>query len=289
MTTAILYDSHMHTPLCKHAIGEPEEYAAMAEKRGLRGIIFTCHNPGPPNWSANVRMSLAQFKEYVAMVERARQKWAGHVDVRLGLESDYMPGMETFLEKLHKQANFHHILGSVHPQLRYYRRKFFRHADVLAYQRIYFNHLAMAAETGLFDTLAHPDLIKNVFPNQWNIRVIQDDIRRSLDRIAQTEVAMEVNTSGLNRKMGEMHPNPFMLREIVARDIPVVLGSDAHEPKRVAADFDKALQRLQEVGFSEISFFLERRRYAVDLAEARESLVPTKRFKWPKRVLQMGD
>ena len=41
----MLYEMHMHTPLCKHAIGEPEEYAAMAERRGLAGIAVTCHNP----------------------------------------------------------------------------------------------------------------------------------------------------------------------------------------------------------------------------------------------------
>ena len=101
----------MHTPLCKHARGEPGEYAAFAERRGLAGIVVTCHNPTNDGWSPNVRMSVAEFDQYVAMVENARQEWMGRVDIRLGIESDYIPGMEPWLETLHGMAEFHHVLG----------------------------------------------------------------------------------------------------------------------------------------------------------------------------------
>ena len=51
-----MYDSHMHTPLCKHARGAPADYAQEAEKKGLRGISFTCHSPMPFGWNPGVRM-----------------------------------------------------------------------------------------------------------------------------------------------------------------------------------------------------------------------------------------
>ena len=69
----MLYEMHMHTPLCKHARGEPGEYAAFAERRGLAGIVVTCHNPTNDGWSPYVRMGVAEFDQYVAMVENARQ------------------------------------------------------------------------------------------------------------------------------------------------------------------------------------------------------------------------
>ena len=47
----MLYETHMHTPLCKHAAGEPEDYAEVAQRRGLKGIIVTCHNPAPDGFS----------------------------------------------------------------------------------------------------------------------------------------------------------------------------------------------------------------------------------------------
>lgn len=270
--TPILYDTHMHTPLCKHARGEPEEYAATAEARGLKGIIFTCHNPDPDGWASRYRMDMSQFEEYVALIHRARETWAGRVDVRLGLESDYVPGKEPFLAKLHAKAEFHHILGSVHPGLKDYKDIYW-HEDVLEFQKTYFEHLAMAAETGLFDTLSHPDLIKNVFPAQWNIERLLDDIRRNLDRIARTGVAMELNTSGLHKEIREMNPSPLMLAEMWERRIPVVIGSDAHDPKRVAADFEQAFEMLESAGYTHTSFFLDRQRQDVEIAKARQSLV----------------
>ncbi|MBL8993018.1 MAG: PHP domain-containing protein, partial [Spirochaetia bacterium] len=106
----ILYETHSHTPLCKHAVGEPEAYAEACERRGLAGIVFTCHSPMPNGFSSSVRMSIHEFDTYVAMVDRARREWAGRIDVRLGLESDFFPGMEAWLEKLHAMAPFHHIL-----------------------------------------------------------------------------------------------------------------------------------------------------------------------------------
>jgi len=72
----MMYESHKHTPLCKHAYGEPEEYAARAEERGLRGIIVTCHNPMPDGFSPHVRMSPAEFDEYLEIVNRARDAWS---------------------------------------------------------------------------------------------------------------------------------------------------------------------------------------------------------------------
>lgn len=261
----------MHTPLCKHAYGQPEEYAAVAEQRGLKGIIFTCHNPGPEGWSTRVRMSLNQFDAYVDMVEQARAVWHGRIDVRLGLESDYFPGMEPFLEKLHQRAAFNHILGSIHPQLPYYRQEF-DNGSTAKYFQIYFDNLANAAETGLFDTLSHPDLVKNVYPQQWHVHQVMDDIKRALDRIAPTNVAMELNTSGLNKKIKEVNPGPEILAEMQQRDIPVVLGSDSHKPERVAADFEMALKMLQEVGYTAVHHYLNRQRQAVPITAALASL-----------------
>ena len=113
MSVPILYESHCHTPLCNHAYGEPVEYAAQAMARGLLGIIFTCHCPLPDGFSANVRMRPEEYETYAEMVAAAREEYAGRVDVRLGLESDYYPGVEPWLEKLHARYPLHHVLGSV--------------------------------------------------------------------------------------------------------------------------------------------------------------------------------
>jgi histidinol-phosphatase (PHP family) len=271
MQNAILYESHMHTPLCKHAVGEPEDYAAVAEQRGLRGIIVTCHNPPIDGWSPNSRMGDHEFDTYVALVDRAREAWAGRVDVRLGLECDYVPGMEDALAKQLQRASFNHVLGSVHPQITQYKERYFT-GDALAFQRTYFEHLALAAETGLFDTLAHPDLVKNEFPQEWQVERLADTIASALDHIAAAGTAMELNTSGLHKKLPEMNPGRTILTEMHARGIPVVVGADAHVPERVAADYIPALELLREVGFTHVNFFLNRQRQEVAIEDALASL-----------------
>jgi histidinol-phosphatase (PHP family) len=152
-----------------------------------------------------------------------------------------------------------------------YRKRYFT-GDVFAFQQTYFEHLAQAAETGLFDTLAHPDLVKNDAPDEWHFARIQPHIERALDRIAKTGSAMELNTSGLNKAIPEMNPGPRMLELIRERGIPVVLGADAHHPRRVADRYEQALRMLDELGFENVSYWIERRRQDVPIAAAIASL-----------------
>lgn len=267
MSDPILFESHSHTPLCKHAVGDPTEYAAVAQGRGLRGLIVTCHNPMPGGFSADVRMREDQLDEYIDLVAQTRGQWDGRVEVRLGLEADYFEGHEAYLERQLASAPFHFVLGSVHPQIGAFRDRYWS-GDPVEFQRVYFRLLAQAAETGLFDSIAHPDLIKNFTSDAWNPAMIMDDICRSLDRIAASGVAMELNTSGVNKTIPEMNPFPEMLVQMRSRGIPVTLGSDAHVPERVADGFENAMQLLARCGYSHVSQFLDRHRHDVAIEDA---------------------
>ena len=226
MPQPLLYESHCHTPLCKHAFGEPDEYAAVALERGFKGITFTCHCPLPNGFSAHVRMAPEQFGDYVAMI---------HYQV-----PDY--------------------------------RKLFHTGDRFSYQELYFEHLALSAESGLFDTLAHPDLIKNESPRDWDFERLRPHIARALDRIAATGVAMELNTSGVQKSLPEMNPSPAMLDMMRERGIPVVIGADAHVPERVGDGYHTALRLMENAGYREVSFFVDRQRHSTPLQDALASL-----------------
>jgi HisJ family histidinol phosphate phosphatase len=268
---AIYYDTHMHTPLCKHAWGEPEEYAAQAIKAGLKGIIFTCHCPMPDGFWPTVRMSDDEFDTYVALVDRAANAFKGQLDVRLGLESEFFPGVEPWIEKLHQRADFHYLLGAVHWQARDYLAKF-ETGTIEAFRKTYFNHLAASAESGLYDCLAHPDLVKNYHPDSWCLAIVKDSIASALDRIAKTGVAMELNTSGLNKSYSEMNPGLEMLKMMADREIPIVVASDAHRPHRVGEQFMTALSHLQEAGYDHVSYFLNRKRIDLKIAAVQASI-----------------
>lgn len=266
-----MFDSHMHTPLCRHAIGEPEEYAERAAARGLAGIIVTCHSPMPDGWFGGVRMAPEELTDYFARVERAARAFAGRVEVRLGMESDYFPGMEPWLRELHGRAPFDYILGSIHYFGNEYVERFGKGGDA-EFLAAYFRNLALSAESGLFDALAHPDLIKNHFGNRWRFEEAEPLISVALDRIARTGVAMELNTSGMIKTIAEMNPGPRMLRMMADRKIPVVIGSDSHMPTRVGDRFEDALDLLEKAGYRTVSVFEKRKRTELPIPAARASL-----------------
>lgn len=266
-----LYESHCHTPLCKHARGMPIEYALHAYRAGLAGITITCHNPMPDGFSSAVRMDLDQWGEYQRLVAEAADHWRGRVDVRLGVEADYFPGYEEFLAEQISSAPLSYVLGSVHPQIAEYKSRF-GSDDPFEHQSTYFLMLARAAESGLFDCISHPDLIKNQTPDHWDPEALVDVISNCLDRIAATGVAMELNTSGRLKRVPEMNPFPGMLRLMRERDIPVVIGADAHVPERVGEGYIDALRLLSEVGYEEVTYFVDRVPRSVSIPGALERL-----------------
>ncbi|MEZ5300185.1 MAG: histidinol-phosphatase [Verrucomicrobiales bacterium] len=269
----IYYDSHMHTPLCRHAEGEPEAYAEIAKAAGLRGIVFTCHSPMPDGWFGRVRMTPDEFPDYLDLVARATKAYRDDplFEVKVGLESDFFPGMEGWLADLHAKAPLHHVLGSVHYFGPEYIEKYWQN-DLDRFYATYFDHLAAAAESGLFDTLAHPDLIKNFEPDAWSFDRVRHLVEPCLDRIAGTGVAMELNTSGRKKAYPEVNPGPEFLELMCEREIPVIIGSDAHTPQRAGDSFLRALEHIENAGYWSVAFFDRRNRVDVPIKHVRESL-----------------
>jgi histidinol-phosphatase (PHP family) len=274
MPQPAVYETHMHTPLCNHAEGEPVEYGQAAVQRGMRGITVTCHNPMPPSYGNTGRMTEEQVPIYLDMIERTRRDLAGQLEVRPGLECDFFPGYEDYVAKQVAALPLSYVIGSVHPFLAIWRRRF-AGGTPLQTQGNYFDQIAAAAESKLFDCISHPDLIKNMTADDWDAGSPQllEALRSCLDRVAATGVAMELNTSGLHKVVKEMNPNPAMLRLMRERNVPVVVGADAHVPQRVGANFEAAYAALEAAGYTHVRHFIDRKPHDLAIAEARASLL----------------
>lgn len=292
----MLFEHHSHTTLCNHAYGEPEAYVEAALARGLAGLTVTCHNPMPGGFSQNVRMRMEEFPAYLVLVERARAHAetiglngidGGGGGVRLGLECDYFPGHEDFLREQAGWGDFDYLLVSVHPTTMEYKAHFGDAREARAAEAggptltheqawaTYFDNLAASAELGLHDCISHPDLIKNPTKEWWDVDRAMEILTAAggpLDRIAGTGIAMELNTSGVLKKIPEMNPNPSMLRAMREREIPVVLGADAHVPERVGDGYLTGLALLKSVGYETVRQFKQREAYDVSIDAALSHL-----------------
>jgi histidinol-phosphatase (PHP family) len=188
-------------------------------------------------------------------------------DLRLGIEADFIVGRETQTATLLDARDWDYVVGSVHfvgeHAVDHDGYEVFDHRSQPpdALWRRYFETLGEAARSGLFDILAHPDLVK-----MWGPRrpAPEGDLRRfydlAMDGIAESQIAIELSTAGLRKPVGELYPAPMFLQMCVDAGCPVALSSDAHVPGDVGRDYDAALQLLERVGVRELAVFERRER-----------------------------
>ena len=244
-----LYDSHMHTPLCRHAVGHPREYAQAALDAGLSGVTFTDHIPMPAWYDAPWRMRRDELEQYVETVQEAQAEFAGRLHIGLGLEADFHPGTERYVEEVLEAHPWDYVIGSVHyigawgfdnPEYadEYERR------DVGGLYRHYYALVEGAARSGLFDSIGHLDLPKKFGHRDPGSAAAL----RVLDTIAALGLSLDYNTAGERKPVGEAYPSPALLEAAAERGIPLVLGSDAHRPAEVGHGFAQAAERILRAG-----------------------------------------
>lgn len=259
-------DYHMHTPLCRHAVGEPVEYARRAVEIGLKEIGFTDHSPMERDDFDNWRMSDAQLDEYVEKV-RLAQKTFPELTIRLGLEVDYLPGHEDWIRKLAARHSWDYFIGSVHyifdswdidnpAKLSEWKKR-----DAYEVWSAYFERLALAARSGLFEIIGHADL-----PKKFGIRPARDCrplYEAFTAAAADAGCAIELNTAGLRKDCREIYPGPGLLQLARSRNIPITFGSDAHAPAEVGMNFAEAVALARGVGYTETRRFTRRQHESV--------------------------
>jgi histidinol-phosphatase (PHP family) len=265
-----LVDYHLHTPRCGHAQGRPGSYVERARQLGLAEVGFADHLPLLHLRDPHLSMGLEELPLYLEEVQELRELYPD-IPIRLGIEADYVPGELERLRELLSGRPFDYVYGSVHyldgwgfDDPRYIDG--YRGRDLRRLYLRYFEVLGDAAECGLFDILAHPDLIKKFgFRPPGDLSELYEDC---LLRVAASGLAVEVNTAGLRKPAQEIYPHPDFLRRCRELDIPVTLGSDAHAPEEVGRDFEPAALMLEEAGYEEIAVFEGRRRRMVPLLAA---------------------
>jgi histidinol-phosphatase (PHP family) len=133
--------------------------------------------------------------------------------------------------------------------------------------RRYFQTVGEAARSGLFDVLAHPDLVKvssPAHPAHPERPLPEGDLRRyyelAMDGIAESGIAVEVSTAGLRKRAKELYPAPAFLEMCLEAGNPVALSSDAHHPQDIGGDYEAALELLDGMGVGELCVFERRAR-----------------------------
>jgi histidinol-phosphatase (PHP family) len=275
----MLTDYHLHlrpddigaTAADHYSAANVDRYRAVAEERGVAELGCAEHVYRfaqalevwqHPLWRESARDDLDEYCGFI------REE----TDLKLGIEADFIVGREDRMATLLESRDWDYVVGSVHfvgeHAVDHEGYEVWDHRSQRPDElwRRYFRTLGEAARSGLFDILAHPDLVK-----MWGPRrpVPEGDLRRfyelALEGIGESQIAIEVSTAGLRKHVQEIYPAPAFLEMCLEAGCPVSLSSDAHVPGDVGRDYEKALEPLEQMGVSELAVFDRRSRRMVTI------------------------
>lgn len=197
--------------------------------------------------------------DYLALLHAGKE--AG-IPLKVGLEVDYFVQSESTIRSLLSCYDLDFTLGSVHfidkwsfdydPQAGWPGR------NVDQVYMEYITLLGTMVESKLFNVLAHLDVVK-VFGHRPQAN-LQEHWIKLLQGIYQADLAIEVSTAGLRKIVGEIYPQPSILKEASRLGIPITIASDAHRPQDVGDRWQEAVSFAQSVGYHSYSSFTKRRR-----------------------------
>jgi histidinol-phosphatase (PHP family) len=242
-----------------------ERYREAASERGIAelGVSEHVHRFRQaldvwqhPFW---IRHAVDDLDTYCAFVRE-------QTDLKLGIEADFVVRREDRMANLIESYDWDYVVGSVH----FLRDHAVDHdgydvwettRDSESVWRRYFETLGEAARSGMFDILAHPDLVKVWGPERPRP---EGDLRRfydiAMDGIAESKIAIEVSTAGLRKPVGEIYPAVPFLEMCLDAGCPIALSSDAHVPDQVGHAYEETVKLLEEMGVSELCVFERRKR-----------------------------
>src|SRR3989344_2181826 len=277
-----LIDCHTHA--LEHGVNKEikvDEMIQSATHKGLEGITLTDHLPLPPGFidpvpEKDCSMSADKYIEYQKLVKKAVLKYQSQIKVFRGAEVDYLPEYLNWTKTELAKLNLDYAIGSDHfigtdsngvnLILDHGKASFENCLEIyggiknLAAE--YFKRARDMVKTGIFDSIGHLDVLKKYnISNEYfsgNENWYKEEVLKTLDILKEYNLALELNSSGFI-KYGEQYPSLWILKEAKKRNVPIILGSDAHLPELIGSNFDQAVQIAKEAGYQAISYFINRK------------------------------
>ena len=282
-------DWHTHNKLCKHAVGSIEDYIKVAIKFNLNVIGISDHFPYEflaseiPTLDQipyeEYAMPLYDLDSYMLQLEKLRKKYIDQIQVRFAFEIDYFKHQDFMLNKYLRKyiAKLDYILGSVHVLFgkagtfafddgRFLNKyKEYSVNDEIYIE--YYNSLQDMIQSPTFelDIVTHFDLPKKFDRRAVDKEMVMEKAVETLELVKKHDLIIEINTSGLRKEVKEQYPSKDIIQKMYELDIPILLGSDAHQPNDVAYKFKETTKMLKSIGYNQLAHFKQRKRSFIEI------------------------
>ena len=275
-----LRDYHTHNRRCGHALGEIEDYIKVAIEKNLAEIGISDHfplgavfnDPQIADLFKRASMEVEEFPRYIKEIKELKEKYKDKISIRISTEvTFYTPGKALSRQKEVLKPfidDMDYIIGAIH-DIKWHDSPIITihpDADILreyGEDKLileYVNKLIKLVDTNYFDIIAHFDFYRILLrPNNPNYsHNMWQKLLDLLDKIKNTGMAIEINTSGILKELGSQHPDDEILKEIIQREIPLVLSSDAHRPDFVGYMFEETIEKIRKLGLSHLCRYEKR-------------------------------
>lgn len=264
---------HMHSSY-SDGRGTLREFIKSAIEKGFSTIGISDHSPVPLEncWS----MKLSDLGSYVDEMKKLQNEYHADIEVLLGVELDYIHGMDVKKYIDYQSRRFDYFIGSVHyvyseilgghyevdgpaESFRFLLEKGYEgNADALV--QSYYNNVRKMVEEYKPTVIGHIDLIKKnngsceYFNEDSDFYI--DEVNRTLEVVKKHGALLEINTGAVSRGYTKIpYPSEYILKKCLEKGIGITLNSDAHEPSNVGYKFMDMIDMAKETGFEEIYFY----------------------------------
>lgn len=237
-----------------HNIKLLRDFVNKAEEKGIKELGFSDHD---------------QFIENYKWKNLLKIKKESNINLKLGIEIDYISEEKERIKNNVNKYDFDYVIGSVHKVNRWpidhpdYKEGYDNWNIKKLYKK-YFSIVESMVKSELFDIIGHIDLIK-IFNNKISEKELNKIINNLLLLIKEKNITVEINSNGYNKPVNEFYPSDFILKKIAKMNIPIIFGSDAHNPSRVGENIENAYNKLKKIGVKKIATFDKRKRSDIDV------------------------
>jgi len=246
-------DYHLHS---RDSVDSAESVARMCRRAveiGLHEVCFTEHydtDPYDPGYG------FYDDVRYERRLAAAREKFAGRLVIRKGLEFDFQSRYSGRLAARLADWRFDFVLGSVHNVFgtvvsQAVSDRAFPPDEVY---RTYFDEVRALIDTGLAHCLGHFDYVRKLchaLLADYRYADYDREVADIVARLVDAGIGLEVNSR--YRDVGQpLVPGLDVLRAYFdAGGRVVTLGSDAHDASGVGCGLPEAWRLLRRAGFTE--------------------------------------
>lgn len=260
---------HSHSNYCD-GHNNPREYLMKAIDLNMVSYGFSSHAPLPFDceWSMNPHKS----EKYTNEIRELTREFSGKLQIYLGLEVDYIPGVIGPQHDTIKKLGLDYTIGSIHFIDSFPNGKPWNidNTGDLFYDGLIqlFNNRIKDAVTRYYkltrrmiresnpNVIGHLDKIKmhnqrfNFFDE--NEEWYQEQVIRTLEIIKAYDTIVEINTRGYYKSNDALSPSPWIIEIMNDMDIKIMLSSDAHRPDEITKGFEFATGIISKCGYQKI-------------------------------------